>query len=233
MPQIYGSWNIITGVRMARQSVSTVEHVTARQLRSHGLSINEFLLLAVLSDKPDASTRCTDLADALGMTTGGITRLTQRAARRLLVGRKTNAADRRSSLVWMTPFGRQRLAAATPGFTELVAANLDKDHDDRIIALGELVASTKACGKCEQGRVPLGVLFPVAGLGAAVWGWTHSSSSPNGATLLAVLVIAVTVAIVWGFFHRWRRTDQAAAAYTKDVEKRLVSDTSGDHIWDA
>lgn len=233
MPKIYGSWNIITGVRLARQSVSTVEHVTARHLRAHGLTMTEFLLLAVLSDHSGASARCTDLANSLGMTTGGITRLTQRAAKRLLVGRKTNEADRRSSLVWMTPYGRERLDAATPGFTELVVANLDKDHDDRIIALGELVATTKASGKCEQGRVPLGVLFPVAGLGAAVWGWTHSSSSPNGATLLAVLVIAVTVAIVWGFFHRWRRTDQAAAAYTKAVEKRLVPDTSGDHIWDA
>lgn len=233
MPKIYGSWNIITGVRLARQSVSTVEHVTARHLRAHGLTINEFLLLAVLSDKSGASTRCTDLADALGMTTGGITRLTQRADKRLLVGRKSNEADRRSSLVWMTPFGRQRLDAATPGFTELVATNLDNDHDDRIKALGELVAAGPPCGKCEQGRVPLGVVIPVAGVGAMAWGWFHSSSSPNGATVLAVLIIAVAVGIVWGFGRRWRRTDREAAAYTKDIETRLVSDTSGDHIWDA
>lgn len=226
-------WNVITGVRQARQSAATVEHVTARHLRLHGLTINEFVMLAVLADRTDATTRCTDLADAIGMTTGGITRLTQRAALRGYVGRKTNDADRRSSLVWMTDFGRQRLDAATLGFTELVVANLNQDHDERLVALGKLVETTTSRANTEHGRVPLGVVIPVGGLGAAAWGWFHSSSAPNGATVFAVLFIAVTIAIVSVFVRWYRRREELEAAYTKDISDRLVQDTSGDHVWDA
>lgn len=229
----FKSWTVVTGVLLSRQSVATVEQATARHLRLHGLTVNEFLMLAVLADKADATTRCTDLADALGLTTGGITRLTQRAAVRGYVGRKGNNDDRRSSLVWMTEFGRQRLDAATPKFTELVVAHLDQDHDERMKTLTELVAANAPCSKCEQGRIPLGVLIPVAGIGAFLWGWFHSASAPNGATLLAILFAAAALAVLTLSIRWCRRREEIAAANTKSVSDRLIQDTSGDHIWDA
>lgn len=114
------------------------------------------------------------------------------------------------------------LAAFPPGTIE---------HDDAL--LDTFLDRKKAIARTQVGGIRLHVLIPVFGLAASAWGWFHSSSSPNGATVLAVLVIAATVGIVWGFGRRWRRAEREAAAYTKDVADRLVQDTSGDHLWDA
>lgn len=85
----------------------------------------------------------------------------------------------------------------------------------------------------ERGGIRLGVLLLVGCLGAAVFGWTHGSSSPNGATLAAVLIIAGALAGPTLFIRWWREVDRRSAAYTEDVESRTQQDTTGDHIWDA
>lgn len=89
----------------------------------------------------------------------------------------------------------------------------------------------------EAGGVRLGLLLIVTCLVGFAWGWTHSSMSPNGATVLAVLILASTIGIFWAFGHFYRRADRRAdrraAAYTARVEQRLRQDTTGDHIWDA
>lgn len=123
---------------------------------------------------------------------------------------------------------------------------LDRGHADRLLWLVSILDSTpqlddelidslnprKRTVATEAGQIHPYVAIPLVLLAAAAWGWFHSSSAPNGATVFAVLVIATTVGILWAFGRWWRRTDQAAAAYTKDVEKRLVPDTSADHIFD-
>lgn len=115
------SWSVVTGAIRLQQAASALELTAAGQLREHRLKLSQFLLLAVLADAPEATARGTDIAIRLGLTTGGVTRLVSRAAQRSYVVRKPNLDDKRSVLVSMTAYGRQRLEEATPGFVDLVA----------------------------------------------------------------------------------------------------------------
>jgi MarR family 2-MHQ and catechol resistance regulon transcriptional repressor len=114
------SWSAVTGAIRLQQAASALEHAAAGHLRGHRLKLSQFLMLAVLADAPDATARTTDIATRLGVTTGGVTRLVDRAVRRGYVHRKPNPADKRGVLVTLTSYGRQRLEAATPGFVDLV-----------------------------------------------------------------------------------------------------------------
>lgn len=134
-----------------------------------------------------------------------------------------------------------KLANGLPVEGELVFADrlwllttvpaVDEDADDQL--LDTFLDRKRYYGRDQRGGVGLGVLMVVVLAGAGVWGWFHSSSAPNGATLLAVLILAVTVAIIATFGHVYRRAERRDAAYTARIEKRLRQDTTGDHIWDA
>jgi hypothetical protein len=90
----------------------------------------------------------------------------------------------------------------------------------------------RAYARTEAGGVRYGVLLIVACLGLFGWGWTHSSSAPNGATLLAIVVLALAIAVPTLVIKAARRADRAAAALTTKREGRLQQNTTGDHILD-
>lgn len=85
----------------------------------------------------------------------------------------------------------------------------------------------------QRGGIHVAVAFIVVLVAGGLWGWTHSSAAPNGATLLAVLVLAIAIAVPTAVIGWARRIDHNAAAYTKRMESGMQQDTSGDHIWDA
>ncbi len=114
---------------------------------------------------------------------------------------------------------------------EQTPAELDRDADRRMEALARSIAAGRPC--TEHGRIHPGVVLPLAGIGAFAWGWRNSSSSPNGATLSAVLIIAAVLAVVVIFARWYRRTEREGAAHTKQMESGMQQDTTGDHIWDA
>lgn len=107
---------------------------------------------------------------------------------------------------------------------------LTQDADRRLRALDR---SARAKARGQKGGATFGVLLFVVCLGGFGWGWFHSSTAPNGATLLAVLIVAAAVLIIGTFGHLYRRSEQRGRARTKRMEDRLQQDTTGDHIWDA
>lgn len=84
----------------------------------------------------------------------------------------------------------------------------------------------------ESGSIRLGLAFIVTLVGLFFWGWTHSSSTPNGATLLAIAILGTAVLIVSLGISSWRRADRKASAYTKRLEPGIRQDTSGAHYED-
>lgn len=84
----------------------------------------------------------------------------------------------------------------------------------------------------QRGSVGVGLAVIVTLVGLALWGWTHSSSAPNGATLLGLLILAVAAGIVWTFSHLYRRAEARGKAYTAEMESRLSQDTTGAHYLD-
>lgn len=103
----------------ARRTAAQLEAITRRTLRTRGLSVGEYQLLVALVDLPDHASRATELAPKLSVTTGGVSKLVDRAVLRRLVTRGVVEGDGRGTLVKMTPHGGEQLAAAVP---ELAAA---------------------------------------------------------------------------------------------------------------
>lgn len=86
------------------------------QLFLHGISFSEFVVMRCLSLAPEASLRRIDLADQVGLTASGITRLIAPMEKNKLVSKQANARDARVSLVKLTDVGFKILDDAAASF---------------------------------------------------------------------------------------------------------------------
>lgn len=119
MVELEQAWGVAASLLKQRAAVGVLELTVEPHLRSYGLGMGEYLLLLVLFDQPALTGRNIDLAEKLGVTTGGVTRIVNRAVSYEYVERKTNPDDKRSALVTMTALGLQKLEAVTPVLAEL------------------------------------------------------------------------------------------------------------------
>nr|WSY49088.1 MarR family winged helix-turn-helix transcriptional regulator [Streptomyces sp. NBC_00886] len=83
-------------------------------LRSTGLSLTQYIVLAHLSEADDDRLRMTDLATATALSASRITRLVETLRIRGLVVKRRHATDARGSVAVLTEAGRQRLLGAYP-----------------------------------------------------------------------------------------------------------------------
>jgi hypothetical protein len=121
---------------------------------------------------------------------------------------------------------------------EVTPRRLTKDADRRLAALDRSAhapvkkAAAKKPKRGEQGGLALGVAVILTCLGLGLWGWTHSSSSPNGATLVAVLLLGLVLAAAVLLIGTGRRRDDRDRAYTEEQLEHLQQDRSGAHYLD-
>lgn len=80
---------------------------------SDGISLQTYEVLLRLGRSPDGRMTMTGLADAVSLTTGGVTRLADRLTEDGLVERLACPTDRRVVHLGLTPKGRKVLTAAT------------------------------------------------------------------------------------------------------------------------
>ena len=71
----------------------------------HGIGLTEYMVLYHLMSAPNQSLRRVDLAEAVGRTASGVTRMLQPMEKMGLVKKESNPRDARVSLVKMTPAG--------------------------------------------------------------------------------------------------------------------------------
>ena len=132
---------------------TSAKHVTGRIVRlaalfqqafgeSHatvGIDNPDFGVLAALRRAgPDCTLTPTELAHRRMMTSGGMTAAIDRLARRGLVERLPNPADRRGSLVRLTDEGRsiiERAAALQADVEKRLVTSLDEDEVDQLTDL--------------------------------------------------------------------------------------------------
>ena len=94
----------------------------------NGISLNEFIIMYHLNQNPDGKMRRTDLADKIGLTASGITRLLLPMEKIGLISRESDEGDARVSYVVLARGGKTK-------FTEGL---------DRLEIFGEdLIPSTK------------------------------------------------------------------------------------------
>jgi DNA-binding MarR family transcriptional regulator len=88
--------------------------IMSRRFDSHlgGLGFNEFIILYYLSLARDEKMRRIDLANKIGLTASGITRLLLPMEKIGLVKREINEQDARVSLVSLAPGGKSKMSEA-------------------------------------------------------------------------------------------------------------------------
>jgi len=79
---------------------------------NHRMSVNEFDVLITLDNAPQRRLRMTDLAHAVLLSSGGLTRLVGRLEDRCLVQRDPDPDDARSFQATLTETGQARLSEA-------------------------------------------------------------------------------------------------------------------------
>lgn len=75
----------------------------------NGISLNEFIIMHHLNQNPDGKMRRTDLADKVGLTASGITRLLLPMEKIGLVSRESDKNDARVSYVVLARGGKTKL----------------------------------------------------------------------------------------------------------------------------
>jgi len=114
-PDARDAWHVLLQVssRMLREFDRRLERV-------HGIGVREFDVLITL-DRPDGGLRMTELANAVMVTSGGLTRLVGRLEERGLVRREQDPDDGRSFFAMLTADGRSQLAAARATHDAVIA----------------------------------------------------------------------------------------------------------------
>lgn len=108
------------------------------RLSVHGLGYTDFMLLHLLASDTEHQIRRIDLANRIGLTPSGVTRLLSPLEKNGLVGRKSNARDARVSYVILTETG-QRVYQEAKVTAEAVAMDiLPKVKVNQLNAMFEL-----------------------------------------------------------------------------------------------
>ncbi len=76
-------------------------------LSVHGLSFTEFIIMHKLQNSPSGSLSRITLADSIGLTGSGVTRLLAPMTKNNIVQKFVNARDARQSLVGLTSAGKE------------------------------------------------------------------------------------------------------------------------------
>jgi DNA-binding MarR family transcriptional regulator len=98
--------------RLLRLSRRVLREIDARMDAEHRIGVNEFDVLITLDNAPDRRLRMTDLAEAVMLSSGGLTRLVGRLESRGLVERIPDPEDARGFHAALTGEGSQRLSEA-------------------------------------------------------------------------------------------------------------------------
>ena len=91
-------------------NINKLQSVISRKFDSlsvHGLGFNDFVILYILSSSSESKMRRIDLAEKIGITASGVTRLLNPLEKTGLVARESNERDARVSYVVITPNGKK------------------------------------------------------------------------------------------------------------------------------
>ncbi len=116
-------------IRFAELQSHLLKRVDQR-LSLHGISFSEFLVLYHLGQSPQTTMRRIDLAESVGLTASGVTRLLNPMEKNRLVQKESNPRDARVSLVKLSKTGKTLLKDAMVTFEE-VADSILKPLNDK------------------------------------------------------------------------------------------------------
>jgi len=104
----------------------------------HGIGLTEYMVLQSLMEAPDKSLRRIDLAEALGRTASGVTRMLMPMEKIGLVVKESSSRDARVSLVRVTAAGEEIFSHASTTLakrSESLLKNLNAKETDGFLKL--------------------------------------------------------------------------------------------------
>lgn len=101
-------------------------------LSAHGLGFNDFVILYILSQSSESKMRRIDLAEKVGVTASGITRLLNPLEKIGWVARETNERDARVSYVVITANGK-RIVEEAQATAEHTAKNIISSKKNKVL----------------------------------------------------------------------------------------------------
>src|SRR5919108_73231 len=126
--------------RLLRAYASTTRLLSAELQEAHGLTLNDYEALLVLSRAEDGRMKRVDLARSLMLTPSGITRLLQGLEDAGLVERASCATDLRVTYAQLTDAGREKLESASAGHLASVSGLFEQHFaHEEIEAIAELL----------------------------------------------------------------------------------------------
>ena len=87
--------------------------ILSRRLSVHGLDFSDFMIISYLNESRDQKLRRIDLAEKLGLTASGITRMLLPLEKLGIIERSLDDADARARYASITPAGKNLLQDAT------------------------------------------------------------------------------------------------------------------------
>jgi DNA-binding MarR family transcriptional regulator len=143
-------------VRLLRGHATLTRELNARLTTAHGLTINDFEALLLLSRSETGAMRRVDLAEQLTLTPSGVTRLLDGLERAGLVEKGACPTDLRVTYAVITPSGRERLETAAASHLAAVREAFEERFMDEELAtlrglLGRLPGAGSADCTLESG----------------------------------------------------------------------------------
>lgn len=108
-----------------------------RSLSVHGIGVSEFLVLKQLHEAPHRRLSRSELAEQVGLSPSGVTRLLNPMEKIGLVDKEANPRDARVSWVTLSGAGWQIYEDAQTSFTQAAVAMLEPLKATRLAALDE------------------------------------------------------------------------------------------------
>jgi DNA-binding MarR family transcriptional regulator len=142
--------------RLLRAHASTTRLLSAELLEQHGLTINDYETLLVLSHADGQRLKRIELSRQLLLTPSGITRMLEGLESAGLVERQACPSDLRITYAHLTNTGRERLKAASCAHIASINALFEEHLDEHEITglaatLDKLPGVAGAGGTCGSG----------------------------------------------------------------------------------
>jgi len=108
------------------------------QLSVHGISFTEYLIMHHLNCAPLKTMRRIELADHVGISASGVTRLITPMEKINIVKKESNPRDARQSLVKLSKTGQRLYKEASVSFEHCgnnILENLDEKQQEKLVVL--------------------------------------------------------------------------------------------------
>ena len=138
-----GAW------RAFLRSHATVSRSLERALEDSDLTLAGYGVLVSLAEAPDGRLRLHEIAERIGLTKSGLSRLIDRLEARGFVERHACLLDKRGQYAVATPAGRRAFRRAAPGHLSAIASHF-ADH----LSPPELITLTHALERITRANVP-------------------------------------------------------------------------------